>query len=74
MRSIHIMICTGIFHIYRYRCEIVIVYDKVITLIRTRSDVSHGLIMLATHVATLGAVDPSTYTHRTLVSRFDLPS
>lgn len=31
--------------------EIVIVYDKVITLIRAHSDVSHGLIMLVTHAA-----------------------
>ena len=51
-----------------------IVYDKVITLIRPGSDVSHGLIMLVTHAAALGAVDPATYTHRAPVSRFDLLS
>lgn len=31
--------------------EIVTVYDEVISLIRARSDVSHGLIMLVTHAA-----------------------
>lgn len=53
--------------------EIVIAYDKVITLIWAGSDVSHGLIMLVTHAA-LGAVDPAMYTHRVPVSCFDHPS
>lgn len=65
MRSLHFAVSysTLVFFTTDVR-EIVTVYDEVIPLIRARSDVSHGLIMLVTHAA-LGAVDPATYTHRT---------
>lgn len=43
--------------------ETVATNHEVITLIRARSDVSDGLIMLAAHAA-LGVVDPATRTHR----------